>query len=83
MAVSEQALSGRLKSVEAAADAATDAYRIVRNRYEGGLTNYLDVLNAQDSLLTNLRELASLRSRRFELDVAMVRALGGGYQQAL
>ena len=83
VAVSEQALSGRLKSVEAAADAATDAYRIVRNRYEGGLTNYLDVLNAQDSLLTNLRELASLRSRRFELDVAMVRALGGGYQQAL
>ncbi|WP_144423997.1 efflux transporter outer membrane subunit [Herbaspirillum hiltneri] len=80
VAVSERALSGRLNRTEAAADAARDAYRIVRNRYEGGLTNYLDVLNAQDTLLTNLRELSTLRSRLFALDVSMVRALGGGYQ---
>jgi len=80
VAVSERALSGRLDRTEAAADAARDAYRIVRNRYEGGLTNYLDVLNAQDTLLTNLRELSTLRSRLFALDVSMVRALGGGYQ---
>jgi NodT family efflux transporter outer membrane factor (OMF) lipoprotein len=80
VAVSERALSGRLNRTEAAADAAQDAYRIVRNRYEGGLTNYLDVLNAQDTLLTNLRELSTLRSRLFALDVSMVRALGGGYQ---
>ncbi len=80
VAVSERALSGRLDRTEAAADAARDAYRIVRNRYEGGLTNYLDVLNAQDALLTNLRELSTLRSRLFALDVSMVRALGGGYQ---
>ncbi|RFB68036.1 MULTISPECIES: efflux transporter outer membrane subunit [unclassified Herbaspirillum] len=82
VAVSERALSGRLDRTEAAADAARDAYRIVRNRYEGGLTNYLDVLNAQDTLLTNLRELSTLRSRLFALDVSMVRALGGGYQHA-
>jgi NodT family efflux transporter outer membrane factor (OMF) lipoprotein len=82
VAVSERALSGRLNRTEAAADAARDAYRIVRNRYEGGLTNYLDVLNAQDTLLTNLRELSTLRSRLFALDVSMVRALGGGYQHA-
>jgi outer membrane protein TolC len=34
-------------------------------------------------LLTNLRELSNLRSRMFTLDVAMVRALGGGYQHAI
>lgn len=82
VAVSEKALGGRLSKVEEAARAAEEAYRIVRNRYEGGLTNYLDVLNAQDTLLTNLRELSTLRSRMFALDVAMVRALGGGYQHA-
>jgi NodT family efflux transporter outer membrane factor (OMF) lipoprotein len=83
VAVSEKALSGRLSSVEEAAHAAEEAYRIVSNRYQGGLTNYLDVLNAQDALLTNLRELSNLRSRMFTLDVSMVRALGGGYQHAI
>src|SRR5450830_236035 len=82
VAVSEKALGGRLASVQEAAHAAEEAYRIVSNRYRGGLTNYLDVLNAQDALLTNLRELSNLRSRMFTLDVAMVRALGGGYQHA-
>jgi NodT family efflux transporter outer membrane factor (OMF) lipoprotein len=83
VAVSEKALGARLSSVQQAADAAEAAYRIVSNRYQGGLTNYLDVLNAQDTLLTNLRELSNLRSRMFTLDVAMVRALGGGYQHAI
>lgn len=83
VAVSENALSGRLARVEAAAHAAQEAYRIINERYQGGLTNYLDVLNAQDALLTNLRELSNLQSRMFTLDVALVRALGGGYQHAI
>ena len=78
--VSEKALSGRLDNVQAAADAAEEAYRIVSNRYNGGLANYLDVLNAQDTLISNLRQLSDLRSRMFTLDVALVRALGGGYR---
>ncbi|MCA1323085.1 efflux transporter outer membrane subunit [Herbaspirillum sp. alder98] len=78
--VSEKALAGRLDKVQDAADAAEEAYRIVSNRYNGGLATYLDVLNAQDTLISNLRELSTLRSRRFSLDVALVRALGGGYQ---
>lgn len=82
VAVSEKALSGRLNKVQEAVGAADEAYRIARNRYEGGLATYLDVLNAQDNLLTNQRELSTLRSRLFALDVALVRALGGGYQQS-
>jgi NodT family efflux transporter outer membrane factor (OMF) lipoprotein len=78
--VSGHALAGRLDRVQDAADAAEEAYRIISNRYNGGLATYLDVLNAQDTLISNLRELSSLRSRRFSLDVALVRALGGGYQ---
>ncbi|EJN03827.1 efflux transporter outer membrane subunit [Herbaspirillum sp. YR522] len=77
---SEKALAGRLEKVQDAADAAQEAYRIVSNRYNGGLATYLDVLNAQDTLIGNLRDLSNLRSRRFSLDVALVRALGGGYQ---
>lgn len=80
--VSEKALTGRLADVQAAADAAEEAYRIVSNRYNGGLATYLDVLNAQDTLISNLRQLSDLRSRMFTLDVALVRALGGGYRAA-
>ena len=80
--VSEKALAGRLQDVQAAADAAEEAYRIVSNRYDGGLNTYLDVLNAQDTLISNLRQLSDLRSRLFTLDVALVRALGGGYRAA-
>jgi NodT family efflux transporter outer membrane factor (OMF) lipoprotein len=81
-AVSEKALSGRLGKVQEAVDAAAAAARIAQNRYAGGLATYLDVLNAQDTLLTNQRDLSTLRSRMFALDVQLVRALGGGYRQA-
>ena len=82
VAVSEKALSGRLAKVQEAVDAAEAAFQIAQNRYQGGLATYLDVLNAQDTFLTNQRDLSTLRSRMFSLDVELVRALGGGYRQA-
>ena len=60
--------------------AAREAWRIANNRYDGGLSNYLDVLTAEDALLASLRSLTDMQSRAFTLDVALVRALGGGYQ---
>jgi NodT family efflux transporter outer membrane factor (OMF) lipoprotein len=83
VAVSEKALAGRLSKVAEAADAAREAYRVVNNRYEGGLSTYLDVLSAQDTLLNSLQELSTLQARMFSLDVAMVRALGGGYRSTV
>jgi len=78
-ATSRQALDGQLARTGEAVDAARDAWQIQKNRYEGGLATYLDVLNAEDNLLGNLRALSDLQSRSFALDVALVRALGGGY----
>ena len=52
------------------------------NRYEGGLSSYLEVLSAEDVLLNSLRSLSDLQSRAFSLDVALIRALGGGYRAA-
>ncbi len=78
--VSEKALSARLDKVQQASDAAADAYRIALNRYHGGLSSYLDVLTAEDTLLQNLRQLTDIQARRLSLDVSLVRALGGDYQ---
>lgn len=78
-ATSRKALGGQLERTDEAVEAAREAWRIQNNRYEGGLSTYLDVLSAEDSLLSSLRTLTDLQSRSFTLDVALVRALGGGY----
>ena len=79
-AVGQKSLGPQLDHTADAVDAAREAWRIQTNRYEGGLASYLDVLSAQDDLLANLRAQSDLQSRSFALDVALVRALGGGYQ---
>ena len=78
-ALSKKALSPRLNKIEMAVSAATDAYRVARERYEGSLSSYLDVLTAEDTMLINLRLLTDLQSRAFTLDVALTRTLGGGF----
>lgn len=78
-AVSQRALGPQLERMDEAVEAAREAWRVQNNRYEGGLATYLEVLSAEDYLLTNLRTQSDLRSRSMSLDVALNRALGGGY----
>lgn len=59
--------------------AAEDAHKIARMRYEGGLSPLLEVLNAESSLVDRRRVVAELQARAMAADVALVRALGGGY----
>jgi outer membrane protein TolC len=67
----------RSKAALAASEA---AHRIARDRYQGGLSTYLEVLRAEDALIANRRAVADLETRAFVLDIALVRALGGGFQ---
>ncbi|WP_320076668.1 efflux transporter outer membrane subunit [Novosphingobium ovatum] len=77
---SRRALSTRLAETQAAQAAAQAAYTVASNRYRGGLATYLDVLTAQDALIAARRATATLQTRAFALDVALIRALGGGYR---
>lgn len=77
--LSRKALAGQLTQAENAVAAAGEAHRVARNRYEGGLASHLEVLYAEDGLLASQRQLAILQSRSLSLDVALKRALGGGY----
>ncbi len=79
VATSQKALSVRLTEARAALAASEDAQRIARLRYEGGLSTFLEVLTAEEALLAIRRSVADLESRAFALDVALVRALGGGF----
>ena len=76
---SQRALAVRLAQSREALAADEDAYRIARLRYEGALSNYQSVLLAEQEVLAQRRVVADLESRAFTLDVALVRALGGGF----
>lgn len=76
---SRQALDGQLVSLEASVADVQQAYQMVNSRYRGGLATYLDVLSAEDTLLSAQRELADAQSRTLNLDVALAQALGGGF----
>lgn len=81
-AASQAALKQQLQHMEDAVQAAQTAHRTARNRYEGGLASHLDVLSAEDQLLTNVRQLVQVQARALLLDVALHRALGGGWSSA-
>jgi outer membrane protein, multidrug efflux system len=55
------------------------AAHISRTRYDAGLVSYLDVIDAQRTLLSAQRDAAQIRGARSVSTVALVRALGGGW----
>jgi len=77
---SYRAVSGQLRQAERGLSAAVQANQLALGRYRGGLSSYLEVLVSEDIMLTSQRMVTELRARNFMLDVALVRALGGGYQ---
>ncbi len=59
---------------------AEKAYSLTKQRYEGKVADYLDVLSSEDELVAARRKLADVNSRAFTIDVALSRVhLGGGY----
>ena len=81
VAASQRALTIRLRESRAALAASDTAFRMIEARYRGGLATYLDLLSAEDALNTSRRGVAELEAAAFSLDVALVRALGGGFRQ--
>jgi NodT family efflux transporter outer membrane factor (OMF) lipoprotein len=80
VATSRKFLDGELAASRATVAAAAEAHRIVSARYKGELATYLDVLTAEDQLISAQRGLADIETRAMVLNVALVRALGGGFQ---
>ena len=59
--------------------AAQRALAVVSDRYKNGAITYLDVVVAQTTALTNERNAVSIARRRMAASVALVKALGGGW----
>jgi outer membrane protein, multidrug efflux system len=72
-------LSQALATQGAAVEDARLALTIANNRYIGGVTSYLDVINAQTTLLTSERLQTQLLGQQMVSSVFLVKALGGGW----
>ncbi|RDU97616.1 efflux transporter outer membrane subunit [Trinickia dinghuensis] len=62
--------------------AVVDAQRLLslaNDRYSGGLVAYLDVIDAQQSLLTSQRTEVQIHGQQMALSIGLVKALGGGW----
>jgi multidrug efflux system outer membrane protein len=74
-------LDGQSQSTRDALASAGRASRIAQVRYDTGATSYLDVIEAQRTLLTVQRLDTQIRRSRANLTVALIRALGGGWDR--
>lgn len=62
-----------------ATQAAENSLQLEVNRYKGGLITYLDVVTAQNIALQNERTEVDLQRRRMDATIALIMALGGGW----
>ena len=62
-----------------AVDAAQHSFDLSNTRYKGGVTSYLEVLTAEQTLLQDQVTAINIQSRQFAASVSLVRALGGGW----
>lgn len=74
-----QSLDRQQVSQAEATAAADAAYALAVQRYEAGLGNFLTVLTAQTNVLAQQRAATELKARHLASEVALARALGGGY----
>ena len=72
-------LSEEANTEQRAVAAAQHSLDLSNQRYKGGATNYLEVLVAESTLLTNQRTSTDLVTRQFAASVGLIRALGGGW----
>jgi NodT family efflux transporter outer membrane factor (OMF) lipoprotein len=81
------ALAGRatygeqLRAQAAVVEAESVRFRLARLRYENGVANYLDLLDAQRALFTAQTTLVQSRLARLQNQVQLYRALGGGWSE--
>ncbi len=76
---SAQSITRQQTEQRAAQASAEAAYEIAVQRYQAGLGNYLQVLTAETSVLNQRRQAVDLSARALDTQVALIRALGGGY----
>lgn len=72
-------LGDQLEAQARVVEAEEARFRLAKLRYEGGVSSYLDLLDAQRSLFAAQQALVQARLARLQNQVQLYRALGGGW----
>ena len=75
----ERSLQTQLADARASLAADEDAYNVAKLRYQGGLSPYLNVLTAENTVLQQRQTVVNQAVLALSYDLALVRALGGGF----
>lgn len=73
------ALQRASKQALTAQGSARRVLELATGRYEGGISTYLDVINAQQALLASERQVAQLQGQTLVACIFLIRALGGDW----
>ena len=76
------ALDRAYAQAQVAVKSAARVLELANARYEGGVSNYLDVISSQQALLNAERQASQLQGQRLLIVVFLVKALGGDWQGA-
>jgi multidrug efflux system outer membrane protein len=80
--VALRTLAGQAEATRESVQSATRALQVAESRYKAGATSYLQVVDSQRTLLVVQRLDAQFRGARAVSTVALIRALGGGWDPA-
>ncbi len=75
-------LSKEIQQEQQAVDSAQTYLKLEQARYDTGVDPYLDVLIAQTTVLADQQTLSTLQVQRMTYAVALVEALGGGWDRS-
>lgn len=75
----ERILSKQIQEQQLAVQSAEKYLELATARYETGVDQYLNVLIAQTTLLSDQQQLASLHTQSMTASVQLIQALGGGW----
>ncbi len=74
-----RAVDRQMDDAQRALDASTKAYDLAVIRYKAGLSPQLQVLNADSNRLASEQTVINLKMRRRDMQLALIKALGGGF----
>ena len=72
-------LDRAVSRADASVTSAQEAFDIATARYKGGVDTYLEMITAQQVLLSNQRQAVQVHGQQFATAVFLVKALGGGW----
>jgi len=75
-------LSQQIKQQQDAVQSAEQSVKLELGRYETGIDPYVDVVTAQTTLLSDQQTLTTLRIDQMTDSVALIEALGGGWDRS-